>query len=97
MGMTPTPISDPSQVFLVIFGLACFGVLFNELVVNNAEKFLPIEHGITAFVVVFGVLVTLIGICYIVGFHILPVALLCFAASGIPMIIGSLRRMAALG
>ena len=82
---------------MVIFGLACFGVLFNEVVVNNAEKYLPIEHGITAFEVVFGVLVTLIGICYLTSFNILPVALLCFAASGIPMIIGSLRRMAALG
>lgn len=95
MGMTP--VNDPSQVFLVLVGLACFGVLFNEIVVNNAEKYLPIDHGITAFEVVFGVLVTLIGICYIAGFHILPIALLCFAASGIPMIIGSLRRMAALG
>lgn len=97
MGMTSIPANDPSQVFLVIFGLACFGVLFNEVVVNNAEKYLPIEHGITAFEVVFGVLVMLIGICYLTSFNILPVALLCFAASGIPMIIGSLRRMAALG
>lgn len=92
-----TPTSDPSQVFLVLVGLACFGVLFNELVVNNAEKYLPLDHGITAFEVVFGVLVTQIGISYITGFDILPIALLCFAASGIPMIIGSLRRMAALG
>lgn len=77
--------------------LATFGVLYNWLVVDRIERWLPRAHGVTAFEVAGGVLVTMIGYGMLVGYDMMILALLCFAASGIPMIIGSLRRMWAMG
>lgn len=82
----------PSVLVMLFFG----GILYNYAVVDQIERHLPAAHGVTAFEVVGGVLFTMIGFGMIAGFDVMLVCLLCFAASGIPMIIGSMRRMQAL-
>ena len=51
----------------------------------------------TSFELVFGVLVTCVGIGALLGFRVMLVCLMCFAASGIPMIYGDMRRTEVLG
>lgn len=88
---------DYAAVPRVFVMLLAFGLLYNALVVDKLERWLPRAHGVTAFEVVGGVLVTMLGFGMVAGFDYMLVALVCFAASGIPMIVGSLRRMWALG
>lgn len=75
---------------LVLVVLLVFGVLYNALV----EWLEVTEHGrgYTAFMVVGGVLATLLGFGVVEGWPAAMRAGLCFAASGLPMVIGSMMR-----
>ena len=89
--------TDPLQTFAVLFGLMCFGLFYDGVIVANLVRHLPARYRATSFEVVGGVLVTCLGIGAILGFDAMLVCLLCFAASGIPMIRGDVRRTEVLG
>lgn len=88
---------DPIRVTAVMIGLACFGLFYDGVVVANLARHLPPRYRATSFEVVFGVLVTCVGIGVICGIQTMLIALLCFAASGAFMIRGDLRRTDVLG
>lgn len=92
--MTPF---DPIRVSAVLIGLACFGLFYDGVVVTNWARHLPARYRATSFEVTFGVLVTCVGIGVICGIQTMLIALLCFAASGVFMIRGDLKRTDALG
>ena len=71
--------------------LAACGVLYNVLVAY-VQRQLPDRHGVTAWLVVGGVAFTLVGILLLTDLETFVIALLCFAASGTPMILGSMER-----
>ena len=83
-----TTLSDIARVMLMLF--FC-GVLYDRYVVDIIERRIP-ALGVTAYEVVGGVLFTLVGFALLAGLEMFLLALLCFAASGIPMIIGSHHR-----
>jgi hypothetical protein len=89
--------TNPLQTFAVLFGLMCFGLFYDGVIVANLVRHLPARYRATSFEVVGGVLVTCLGIGAILGFDAMLVCLLCFAASGIPMIRGDVRRTEVLG
>lgn len=89
--------TTPLQTLTVLFGLVCFGLLYNGVVVDNWARHLPARYRATSFEVVGGVLVTCVGIGAILGLEAMLVCLLCFAASGIPMIYGDVKRTEVLG
>ena len=89
--------TNPLQVISVLVGLACFGLFYNGVIVDNLVRHLPARYRATSFEVVGGVFVTCVGIGAILGFEAMLVCLLCFAASGIPMIYGDVRRTEILG
>ena len=80
--------ADPGAVLLL---LLMGGVLYNWLV-DYSQRQLPRVHGLTAWLVVGGVLWTLVGLLLLTDRHTFFLALLCFVASGLPMIIGSMVR-----
>lgn len=88
---------NPLQVFAVLCGLAAFSIFYNDVFVENLARHLPAKYRATSFEVVGGVLVTCVGIGAILGFQAMLVCLLCFAASGIPMIYGDVKRTEVLG
>lgn len=67
------------------------GVLYDWLV-EYTERQLPKVHGLTAWLVVVGVLGTLIGYALMDGVRPFTKVLLCFVLTGTPMILGSMRR-----
>ena len=71
--------------------LALAGIVYDRYVVDIIETTHP-PLGVTAWLVVFGVLFTLVGASFLIGFEAFLLVLLCFAASGIPMILGSRER-----
>ena len=71
--------------------LAACGVLYNVLVAY-VQRQLPDRHGVTAWLVVGGVAFTLVGILLLTDLETFVIALLCFCASGTPMILGSMER-----
>jgi hypothetical protein len=71
--------------------LALCGLLYDRYVVDIIERTHP-SLGVTAWEVVGGVLFTLVGFAFLAGVEAFLLALLCFAASGIPMILGSRAR-----
>lgn len=79
----------------VLIALFLCGMIYNYAVVDKIERLHP-PLGVTAFEVVGGVLFTLVGFALLVGVEAMLLALLCFAASGVPMILGSLQRGSAL-
>ncbi|NOZ27989.1 MAG: hypothetical protein GXP39_08055 [Chloroflexi bacterium] len=84
-------ISIPvERIIAVCVSLAAFGIAYNAMV-EYLEREVP-EHGYTSFLVVGGVMVTLIGAAFIVGLIPALLVSLCFIASGLPMIIGSVWR-----
>ena len=89
--------TNPLQVLAVLIGLVCFGLFYNGVFVDNLARHLPAKYRATSFEVVGGVFVTCVGIGAILGFEAMLVCLLCFAASGIPMIYGDVRRTNVLG
>lgn len=78
--------------------LAITSFLYDMLVVTPAEEHIPPRKTITAFEVVIGVFYTLVGYLMLTvgrtieGGQSFILLLSCFAASGVPMIFGSLRR-----
>ena len=92
--MTPF---DPIRISAVLIGLACFGMFYDGVVVTNWARHLPARFRATSFEVAFGVLVNCVAIGVICGIQTMLIALLCFAASGIPMIYGDMRRTEVLG
>lgn len=89
--------TTPLQTFAVLAALAAFSVFYNDVFVENLARHLPAKFRATSFEVVFGVFVTCVGIGAILGFDAMMVCLLCFAASGLRMIWGDVRRTEVLG
>ena len=81
-------MSETARVLL--FLLVC-GIMYNELV-DYVQCQLPARHGVTAWIVVGGVLWTLFGVLLLEDMQTFLNVLLCFVASGTPMVIGSMRR-----
>lgn len=81
-----------STVELIVLAmLVVFGLLYNQ-VVDYVQAQLPERHGVTAWLVVVGVLVTLGGFLILTDLRTFLLALLCFICAGTPMIIGSMGR-----
>ena len=70
--------------------LFCFGALY-----AIAVRWMSRNHieGQTAYLVVFGVLVTVLASSLLIGFHAAATVLGCFAASGLPMVIEYVLRV----
>ncbi len=83
---------DLFRFVLVLACLACFSIFYNDVFVENLAQHLPARFRATSFEVVGGVLVTCIGIGAILGLQAMLVCLVCFAASGIRMIWGDVKR-----
>jgi hypothetical protein len=75
----------------VLAALLMFGLAYNTLMEILGER----KEGYTGFFVAIGTVITLVGAFYASQFKPVPywVALACFAASGIPMIIGDVLRV----
>lgn len=87
-------IGGTSDVNWAAIGFVCtllflFGVGYNHLVMYLERK--HYDEGYTALLVVVGVAITLIGVA-ILFWQAAVITLLCFAASGLPMIVGSAWR-----
>ncbi len=76
----------------VLVGLLVLGIGYNGLV-GHLER-TGMARGYTAFLVVAGVLFTLLGVGLATSVETAAIVLACFGASGLPMIIGSMRRHA---
>jgi len=74
----------------VMTGLLLFGIVYNAFVAWLERR--GHDQGYTALLVVAGTLVTLLGAAVIIGLEDALVVLACFAASGLPMIVGSIAR-----
>jgi len=83
--------TSPQDITRVMLMLLLCGVLYDRYVVDIIERIHP-SLGVTAWEVVGGVLFTLIGFSLLAGLEMFLLALLCFTASGIPMILGSHHR-----
>jgi hypothetical protein len=79
------------EAWRVLLLLAAGGILYNWLV-EYAQRQLPRAHGLTAWLVVGGVLGTLIGYMLLAGVQAFMTVLLCFVATGTPMVLGSMLR-----
>ena len=80
---------DIKLALAISVGLIIFGLWYNDAVARWQRQ----DDGIyTAVYVVGGVLVTLIGASFIVGFGNFVVLLVLFVCSGAPMLIGSMTR-----
>jgi hypothetical protein len=84
---TPTPNNILGAWCLL---LLC-GILYDHFVVGPIERTSP-PLGVTAWEVVGGVLFTAVVFGMIAGWEHMLLLLLCFSASGIPMIVGSYLR-----
>lgn len=82
---------DTASIVRVLVALALAAVLYDRFIVDAIERRHP-PLGVTAWEVVGGVLFTLAGFAFLAGIEAFLLALLCFAASGIPMILGSRAR-----
>ena len=71
----------------VMFGLFMFGLSYNFFVGSLEER----KNGYLAMLVAAGVGMTLIGVA-IVSWQAAVLVLACFAASGMPMIVGEISR-----
>lgn len=79
-----------ARLLYVIAGLFLFGLVYNVFVAW-LEK-MGHDKGYTAFLVVGGTLVTLAGLAVITDIETAILAIGCFGASGLPMILGSVGR-----
>jgi hypothetical protein len=75
---------------LVLVILAMYGTMFGYLVRWLAKHQVD---GQTAYMVVVGVSVTLIGLGLVIGWQSAAIAFACFAASGLPMVIEYVSRV----
>lgn len=74
----------------ILLGLAIFGVLYNRWVESLEKQ--GHDRGYMGFIVALGCGVTLAGAAFIVGLETTLWTLVCFVASGTPMIAGSICR-----
>lgn len=85
-------LNEPEFVMSVVVTAALdvlFGVVFNKYVAQHQA----LNGGVyTAIYVVAGVLVTLVSAAWLIGVHAALVVAVLFAASGAPMVIGSMHR-----
>ena len=89
--------TTPLQTFAVMVALAAFSIFYNDVFVENLARHLPAKFRATSFEVAFGVFVNCVAIGVILGLQAMLVCLLCFAASGLRMIWGDVRRTEVLG
>ncbi len=77
-------------VAVVVVGLVLFGVLYDRFVgwLERSGH----DRGYTAFLVVIGTAVTLAAAMPLVGVRAVMWLVVCFGASGLPMIVGSWAR-----
>ncbi|MCD6289997.1 MAG: hypothetical protein J7M34_05785 [Anaerolineae bacterium] len=78
------------RIVAVCAALVTFGIGYNALV-EWLNREVP-DHGYTSFLVVGGVIVTLTGSAFLIGWQEALLVGLCFTASGLPMIAGSVWR-----
>ena len=79
------------QIYVpILLALAAFGYIYNRWVDSLERQ--GHDRGYMSFIVALGCAVTLAGAGFIVGLEATLWALVCFAASGIPMIAGSVGR-----
>jgi hypothetical protein len=81
--------NDLGTISAVFLGLVLFGIGYNSFI-SWAER-QGYTEGFISFSVVLGVVVTLGGMA-ILNWKGAVTALCCFAASGLPMIVGSISR-----
>jgi hypothetical protein len=81
------PAGDWRLIGAVLFGLLMFGLVYNELVQRIGRR----KEGYTSLLVVGGVLITLGGVA-LVSWQCAVLTLSAFAASGLPMTLGSIYR-----
>lgn len=81
---------DPNTGRILLM-LLLGGILYDVLV-NFIQDQLPNRHGVTSWLVVGGVAWTLVGLLLLTDLRTFLLALLCFMASGTPMVVGSMRR-----
>ena len=74
----------------ILLALAVFGYIYNRWVESLERQ--GHDRGYMSLIVSAGCAVTLAGTSFIVGLGPVLWALICFAASGIPMIVGSISR-----
>jgi len=74
----------------IMVGLVGFGILYDRLV-NKLEKS-GRDRGLTAFLVVGGTVITLAATIPLIGLMAALLVLACFAASGLPMVLGAWER-----
>lgn len=84
--------NTPGEIARVMLMLALGSVVYDRYVVDVIEMRLAPGHGVTAYEVAGGVLYTLVGLMFLAGVETFVLALLCFAASGVPMIMGAHHR-----
>jgi hypothetical protein len=76
------------QVFgVILVALFWFGVAYNAWVGDLRER----KEGYTALLVVVGVIVTLLGAA-LINWQAALIVFACFAASGLPMVLGDIQR-----
>lgn len=83
----PTSAIDWRLIGAVLVGLALFGTLYNAWMARLGDA----KEGYVALLVAGGCAVTLVGAA-IVDPRAAAWVLVCFAASGVPMIIGDIKR-----
>lgn len=81
---------DIGRLPVIMVALFAFGITYN--IIADWVSRQASDHGYAAFLVMGGVIVTLAGFAILVGLEIAGAALACFAASGLPMIVGSVLR-----
>ena len=74
----------------ILLALAVFGYIYNRWVDSLERQ--GHDRGYMSFIVALGCGVTLAGAALIIGLEPVLWAFVCFAASGIPMIAGSVGR-----
>ena len=78
---------DGRMIGVVVFGLVMFGIAYNFLMHHLGQH----KQGYLSLFVAGGVLVTLAGLA-LIDARAAVLALVCFAASGAPMIAGEIVR-----
>jgi hypothetical protein len=89
--LTGGSMDTATTAALVFFCLFLMGVLYN-IIIGKYERYM---EQYVALEVVGGVVFTLAGFGLLAGWRYAGIALLCFAASGAPMLVGSVVRHAA--
>jgi hypothetical protein len=82
-------IQDPGKVIAVLSALVLFGIIYNGWIAEQGRN--GKAEGMTSLHVAVGAGATLFGLA-ILWWQAAIVALLCFCASGAPMIYGSINR-----